>query len=55
MADFKRNPLWGYSPEKYRTQSWGGDVSDNLALIYAPLQNKVQRVLSLVDIFVYNS
>ena len=41
MADFKRNPLWGYSPEKYRTQSWAGDVSDNLSLVYAPLGNKL--------------
>jgi hypothetical protein len=39
-----RSPLWNYSPEPYKeAPSWWGDVTDNLALVYKPLANKLQH------------
>ena len=44
MADFKPNPLWGETPQTLEeSPSWWGDVTDNLALIYGPLHNKMQN------------
>ena len=42
MADFKPNPLWGFSPQTPEdSPTWWGDVSYNLSLVYAPLANKI--------------